>query len=89
MTTITCNRCQEKWEGEAENVNKFNGNQAARILDFSSCPHCGQTDNHWIYASDVMPEFIVEVPETITPEYRPRFIENKTKKARQAWLEAN
>ena len=87
--TTTCNRCQGKWEAEVINRNKFYGNSAARVLDFSTCPHCGQTDNHWVYASDIMPEFAVEVPETINPDYRQKFIENKVKKACQNWLEAN
>lgn len=75
MKTITCNRCQGKWTAEVQNVNKFNGNRAARVLDFTTCPHCGQTDNHWIYAADVMPQF----------DGKPFQI----KKQQQAWLEAN
>jgi len=37
--------------------NQFWGQAAARILDFCTCPNCNQTDNHYVYASDIMPVF--------------------------------
>lgn len=56
MKTVRCNRCQEKFESPVEINIKFEGYAAARITsDFMTCPHCGQTDNHWLYAVDYMP----------------------------------
>ena len=57
MTKIRCNRCQGIWETEVKEHSKFRGQAAARVYDWFECPHCGQTDNHWIYASDIMPIF--------------------------------
>ena len=55
---IRCNRCQSKFEAPKAMVrNAFWGQAAARILDFCTCPKCSQTDNHYVYASDIMPVF--------------------------------
>jgi uncharacterized protein with PIN domain len=76
MNTIRCNRCQGKWEAETKSpVGKFEGSAAIRVLDWMTCPHCEQTDNHWIYASDVMPTF------TGSPE--------QIRKQQRKWLEVN
>ena len=57
MKTIRCNKCQGKFESEKEYQVKFNDFSAVRIADdFLTCPHCNQTDCHWIYASDYIPQ---------------------------------
>jgi uncharacterized protein with PIN domain len=56
MKQIRCNKCQGKFESSSEITKKFEGDAARRITnEFSECPHCGHSDNHWIYASDYMP----------------------------------
>lgn len=64
MTTVTanqtihCNRCDQPFEAPREmKRDGFCGQKAARIQEFCTCPHCQQTDGHWLYASDVMPVF--------------------------------
>jgi hypothetical protein len=96
MTTVTvnspvrCNRCSCKFNAPKEMVRSlFAGQRAARIENFCTCPECNQTDCHWVYASDVAPEFTIEVPETLSPEFHQKFIENKRKKLTQSWLEQN
>jgi len=56
--TIHCNRCNEAFEAPKEmDRDGFHGQQAARIHDFCTCPHCQQTDAHWVFASDLIPTF--------------------------------
>ena len=57
-TPIRCNRCSEVFEAPKEmERDQFWGQSAARINDdFCNCPHCNQTDVHWVYASDIIPE---------------------------------
>jgi len=53
---VRCNRCNQKFDAPKEmNRNPLWGQTAARVLDFCECPHCGQTDNHWVFAADIMP----------------------------------
>lgn len=58
-TPVRCNKCQSKFEAPKEmKRTAFNGQSAARIMDdFCTCPICGQTDCHWVYAKDIMPIF--------------------------------
>lgn len=57
-TTIHCNRCDQAFEAPKDLPREgFAGQKAARIETFCTCPHCGQTDCHWLYANDVMPKF--------------------------------
>ena len=55
---VRCNKCSEPFEAPRELPReKFYGQAAARIQDqFCTCPHCNQTDVHWVHASDIMPE---------------------------------
>ena len=56
--TIHCNRCDKAFAAPKEmNRDSFCGQPAARIHEFSTCPHCQQTDGHWVFASDTMPTF--------------------------------
>jgi len=55
---IHCNRCDQKFDAPKDmQRNEFWGQNAARIDDFCTCPHCEQTDSHYVYATDIMPEF--------------------------------
>lgn len=55
---IHCNRCDKKFSAQSDmQRNEFWGQSAARVTDFCTCPHCNQTDNHYVYAIDIMPEF--------------------------------
>jgi len=75
-TPIRCNRCSAKfWAEKKMERDCFCGQKAARVQDFSTCPECGQTDCHWVYASDVMPVF---------PGGR-----EKRRMAEMKWLRAN
>lgn len=60
-TTLHCNRCNKPFAAPKEiHAGEFCGSAAARITgweDFCTCPECGQTDSHWIFAIDVMPAF--------------------------------
>lgn len=74
--TIHCNRCNQAFAAPKEMTRDgFHGQQAARIHDFCTCPHCEQTDAHWVFASDMMPEF--------EGNFEGR------KRAKQEWLRAN
>ena len=56
--TIHCNRCNKAFYAPKEMTRDgFCGQKAARVHDFCTCPHCEQTDGHWVFASDLMPEF--------------------------------
>ena len=49
-----CNRCDKVFPlPKDRNGGGFNGN-AARLQQMCLCPRCGQTDTHWIYASDLI-----------------------------------
>jgi hypothetical protein len=59
MTTYTagtvarCNKCQEKFELLKDRSGyEFNGQAAARLTDFATCPKCGCMDCHWVYSAD-------------------------------------
>ncbi len=70
----SCNddKCKGKWEA---NVNlKFSGQAAVRIVEFSTCPTCGRTDSHWVYANDNMPADVKN---------------SQFRKPRRDWLENN
>lgn len=57
-TTIHCNRCDKAFEAPKElDRQQFAGQKAARIETPCTCPHCQQTDWHWLFAGDVMPAF--------------------------------
>ena len=57
-TTLHCNRCDEGFVAQSTLTREpFCGQQAARVQDFVTCPHCQQTDGHWVYAKDVLPTF--------------------------------
>lgn len=57
-TQIHCNRCNESFAAPRPlSRDPFCGQKAARIHDFCTCPHCQQTDAHWLFAGDVMPQF--------------------------------
>ena len=57
-TTAHCNRCDKAFTLKSDTERgPFCGSKAARIDQFIKCPHCGQTDTHWIFASDIAPEF--------------------------------
>lgn len=56
--TVHCNRCDKAFQASAEMTRgPFCGSKAARLEQFAKCPHCGQNDSHWVFASDVMPTF--------------------------------
>ena len=56
--TIHCNRCDKPFHApKVMNRDGFCGTQAARIGEFCTCPHCQQTDCHWVYSIDVLPKF--------------------------------
>ena len=57
--TIHCNRCNATFEAPKDmERDGFYGTKAARIRQFCLCPHCGQSDSHWVYAADIpMPTF--------------------------------
>ena len=56
--TIHCNRCDKAFGASAEMTRgSFAGSKAARLEQFTSCPHCGQNDSHWVFAQDVLPTF--------------------------------
>jgi hypothetical protein len=54
---LTCNKCERKFESIEVERDKFYGQWAARVQEFTTCPKCNQTDHHWVYAIDVMPDF--------------------------------
>lgn len=55
---IHCNRCDEPFEASKQMTRDgFCGQKSTRIKDFCTCLHCGQTDCHWVFASDIMPIF--------------------------------
>ena len=57
-TPIHCNRCDRAFSALQDMTRgPFCGTKAARLEQFAKCPHCGQNDSHWIYASDLMPTF--------------------------------
>ena len=57
-TTAVCNRCGKEFTLTKDMARqRFAGDRGTRLTTFSTCPHCEMTDVHWIYASDVMPEF--------------------------------
>lgn len=56
--TIHCNRCDRPFPASKPmRRDGFCGTKVARLSEFSTCPHCQQTDCHWLYAADVMPKF--------------------------------
>jgi len=56
--TIHCNRCDKPFESTSDMTRgPFCGSKAARLEQFAHCPHCGQSDSHWVFASDIMPTF--------------------------------
>ena len=86
-----CNNtnCQSKFETPELPHTTFNGSRAARITEFATCPVCGRMDTHWIYASDVMPKFEIEIPTYIPEPYRQQYVADKIRKLENKWLEAN
>ena len=57
-TPIRCNKCEAVFSTDQQmSRDGFCGTKAARVQDFSTCPHCDQTDHHWVYSSDIMPTF--------------------------------
>ena len=54
-TIVHCNRCDKAFslprnrEGWEFNQPK---QRSTRLSEFETCPHCGMTDNHWVYAED-------------------------------------
>lgn len=57
-TPIHCNRCDKSFSAESEMTRgPFCGTKAARLEQFSRCPHCGQNDSHWVFSADIMPTF--------------------------------
>ncbi len=53
-TPARCNRCDQPFALAAcAQGHPFHTEPAARLIGFSSCPHCGQTDAHWVYAADL------------------------------------
>lgn len=73
---VHCNRCDKPFEAIKEMFrDMFCGQEAARIHEFSTCPMCQQTDNHWVYATD------------ITPKFEGGF--EKRRRVRRHWLQEN
>jgi hypothetical protein len=58
-TAIHCNRCDKSFTLNVDvKRGPFCGSRAARLTEFSHCPHCGMSDSHWLYATDAgMPVF--------------------------------
>lgn len=57
-TPIHCNRCDKAFlSPKAMTRGQFCGTKVARLKQFCKCPHCGQSDSHWVYARDLMPMF--------------------------------
>jgi rubredoxin len=57
-TPVHCNRCDQAFMlSKPATRSAFCGQRATRLNEFMMCPHCGMTDSHWIYASDLMPKF--------------------------------
>lgn len=73
---IHCNRCGLSFSApKSLNCQPFCGERAARIDEFCTCPHCQQTDCHWLHAADVMPRFEGNF--------------DGRKRAEREWLQAN
>lgn len=57
-STLHCNRCDKSFLAPKKMTrDKFYGQETARTNEFCTCEHCQQTDIHWIYANDLIPEF--------------------------------
>lgn len=79
QATIHCNRCDKAFETPKPLTRDgFMGQKSARINEPCECPHCNQSDWHWVYASDVLP---VEIKEVRNPD--------KRKKLELEWLKQN
>lgn len=51
-TTVHCNRCDKPFPLTRERRGGDLGDGTARLEQFENCPHCGQTDSHWVYQRD-------------------------------------
>jgi len=53
-----CNRCNKEFDLPKDREGSgFDGN-AARLKQTCACPHCEQTDSHWIFASDLIARIV-------------------------------
>jgi hypothetical protein len=53
-TPARCNRCDKKFELPKDRQgDEDNPGVAYRLWQFCECPHCKQTDCHWVYVADL------------------------------------